>query len=84
MKGIQYTIRRVPLQLDQVLRKRAKQSGKSFNQTVIEALNLEAFGKSQPPKTEDNFDWLYGAATLDKAFYEAIADQSKIDEELWR
>ena len=84
MSKIQYTIRSVPLQLDQVLKKRAKQSGKSFNQTVIETLSQETFGSPNPPKTADSFDWLFGAGKLDEAFYEAIAEMSKPDPELWQ
>ena len=84
MSKIQYTIRSVPPQLDQVLKKRAKQSGKSFNQTVIESLNQQTFGSSNPPQKINIFDELFGAKTLDKGFYEAIEAQSQIDDELWR
>lgn len=84
MNKIQYTIRSVPPQLDRVLKKRAKQSGKSFNQTVIETLSQQTFGKPSVPKDEDNLDWLFGKGKLDKGFYEAMEDFSKIDKELWR
>ena len=83
MTKIQYTIRNIPPVVDKVIRKRSKQSGKSFNQTVVDLLSLQTFGTTKPP-TEDNFDWLYGANTLDEAFDEAIADLSKIDKELWQ
>ena len=83
MNKIQYTIRSVPLQLDKVLKKRAKQSGKSFNQTVIETLSQQAFGSPKVPET-NIFEELFGAATLDKDFDEAIEQMSQIDEELWR
>lgn len=81
---VQYTIRNIPPALDQALRKRAKQTGKSFNQTVVETLNLQTFGKPEPPRDSGNFDWLFGASTLDQSFDEAIAEQSAIDEKLWR
>lgn len=83
MSKIQYTIRSVPPQLDQVLKKRAKQTGKSFNQTVIETLNMQAFGTAKP-KEEDNLDWLFGKGKLDEGFYDAMKDMSRIDDELWR
>ena len=83
MNKIQYTIRSVPLQLDKVLKKRAKQSGKSFNQTVIETLSQQTFGSPKVPKT-NVFEELFGANTLDKGFDEAIEQMSQIDEELWR
>ena len=82
MTKIQYTIRNIPPEVDRVIRKRAKQSGKSFNQTVVDLLSLQSFGTLEPP-AEDNFDWLYGVNTLDEAFDEAIADLSKIDKTLW-
>ena len=83
MSKIQYTLRGVPPQLDRVLKKRAKQSGKSFNKMVIETLNLQAFGSSKVPEA-NVFNELFGANTLDKDFDDAIKDQSRIDEKLWQ
>ncbi len=64
MSKIQYTIRNIPPTVDRVIRKRSKQSGKSFNQTVVDLLSLQTFGTTQPP-LDSNFDWLYGAMQLD-------------------
>lgn len=83
MSKIQYTIRNIPPVVDQVIHKRAKQSGKSFNQTVVDLLTLQTFGTTEPPK-DQNFDFLFGKGTLDAAFDEAIADMSRIDGELWQ
>lgn len=83
MTKIQYTIRNIPPVVDRVIRKRSKQSGKSFNQTVVDLLALQTVGTTNPLH-EDNFDWLYGADTLDESFDEAIRDLSKIDEKLWQ
>lgn len=83
MSKIQYTIRNIPPAVDQVIHKRAKQSGKSFNQTVVDLLTLQTFGTEQPPK-QQNFDFIFGKGKLDAAYDEAIADQSRIDEALWR
>ena len=60
MNTIQYTIRKIPKATDRALRKRAALTGKSFNQTVVETLNQQLFGKSEVPKDDDNFDWLFG------------------------
>lgn len=83
MSNIQYTIRNIPQPVDRVIRKRAKQSGQSFNQTVVELLNMQIFGTS---KVEDNsnFDWLYNKKTLDRNFDKAIKDMSQIDDKLWK
>lgn len=84
MNKIQYTIRNIPPEVDQVIRKRARDSGESFNQTVVEMLSLQTFGSPTPPAADDNFDWLYGAKTLGAEFDEAIEQLSQIDEKLWQ
>jgi len=83
MTKIQYTIRNIPPSVDRVIRKRANQSGKSFNQTVVDLLSLQTFGTTKQP-VDDNFDWLFGANTLDESFDEAIKDLSQIDKKLWQ
>jgi len=82
MSKIQYTIRNIPAPVDQVIRKRQQQTGKSFNQTVVDLLSLQTFGTETPPK-QDDFSWLFGKGKLDAAFDEAIADMSRVDEKLW-
>lgn len=85
MAGIQYTIRNIPPAVDRVIRKRAQQSGKSFNQTVVDLLALQTLGTIEPPK-DDNFDWLFGAGkdSLGFEFDEALKDLSKPDPKLWQ
>ncbi len=85
MSNIQYTIRNIPPAVDMVLKKRSKQSGKSFNQTVVDLLTLQTFGTTELP--EDNgFDWLFGAGkdSLGPEFDEAIKDLSRPDPKLWK
>lgn len=81
--NIQYTIRNIPPTVDKVIRKRAKSSGKSFNQTVVDLLSLQTFGTTSPP-VNDGFDWLFGAMTLDNEFDEAIKDMRQVDKKLWQ
>ena len=85
MPTIQYTIRNIPPAVDKVIRKRAKQTGKSFNQTLVDLLSLQTFGTTKP-KLDENFDWLFGAGkdSLDESFDDAIAELSQVDEELWQ
>jgi len=83
MSKIQYTIRNIPPVVDQVIKKRAQQSGKSFNQTVVDLLSLQTFGTTEPP-TDEGLGWFFGALTLDEGFDEAIRDMSRIDEDIWR
>lgn len=82
MTKIQYTIRNIPLQVDRVIKKQSKQSGKSFNQTVVDILALQTLGTTKI-SDKDDFDWLFGANSLDQGFDEAIKDMSKIDEKIW-
>ncbi len=83
MSSIQYTIRNIPPVVDQVIRKRSKQTGKSFNQTVVDMLSLQSLGTTKP-KENNEFDWLFGSMKLDDKFDEAIKDLSQIDKELWQ
>ena len=82
MNKIQYTIRNIPPAIDQVIRKRSQQSGKSFNQTVVELLSLQTFGTVKPP-VDTGFEWLYGKNTIDANFDDVISDISRPDDELW-
>lgn len=83
MSKIQYTIRNIPPPVDRVIRKRANQSGKSFNQTVVDLLSLQTFGTIKPT-VDDNFNWLYNKKTLDSTFDQAIENLSQIDKKLWQ
>ena len=83
MSKIQYTIRNIPAPLDRVIKKQAIQSGKSFNQTVVDILAMQTFGSTDIHKV-DGFDWLYNKNTLDDSFDEAIKELSKIDKKIWK
>ena len=83
MSNIQYTIRNIPVPVDKVIRKRSKQSGRSFNRTVVDLLSLQTFGTTEITK-DDNFDFLYNKNTLDESFDKAKKDISKVDKKLWR
>jgi hypothetical protein len=83
MSNIQYTIRNIPLPVDKVIRKRSKQTGKSFNQTVVDLLSLQTFGTTDVPDNS-NFDWLFNINTLDSHFDKAIKEMSQVDENLWK
>ncbi|MEO6760808.1 MAG: hypothetical protein ABI220_00310 [Candidatus Saccharimonadales bacterium] len=84
MTKIQYTLRNIPLPVDQALRKRARQQGKSFNQTAVEALMLNVLGTTKPKPLQMKDLFGVGAELLDDEFDIAIAEQSKIDPKLWQ
>jgi hypothetical protein len=79
---MQYTIRGVPPAVDAALRKRARVTGKSLNQVVIEAL-AEGVGVNLLRKRR-NLDDIAGTWIEDKAFDEAIAAQDQIDWDMWK
>jgi hypothetical protein len=80
---MQYTIRGIPPTVDVALRERARAAGKSLNEVAIEALT-EGAGVAGTPRQRRNFDHIAGTWQEDKAFDEAIADQDRIDEDLWK
>ncbi len=79
---MQYTIRNVPTPLDAVLRRSAREQGKSLNDVAIEALTRGA-GLGERWSQRDLSD-IAGTWRKDAAFDKAVAAQDTIDEELWR
>lgn len=79
----QYTIRNVPPDVDRVLRRRAKDSAKSFNQVALEALVAGA-GKSLVPRRD--LSEVVGSLTKKEAAQLDVETklQRQIDPELWR
>ena len=80
--SIQYTIRKIPVAVDKALKQRAKITGKSFNQTVVDELqkNLQITDQAQ------DFSWLAG--TMDEVdaikFDEAIDFLNAPDPDFWQ
>ncbi len=83
MHTVQYTIRNIPKSVDQVIRKRAQESGTSFNQTVVDLLTLQTLGTTTPQE-ESNFNWLFNSNTLDESFDSALHDLNQVDTTLWQ
>lgn len=73
MSSIQYTIRNIPEPVNRVLRQRAKRTGKSFNQILIEALQRASGVVCEPEPRYTDLDWLKGTMTAEdkKAFDDA-------------
>ena len=80
---MQYTIRNVPKSLDALLRDRARKEDKSLNETVLEAL-ARAMGFSKEPTRQRDLSHQAGTWVEDPEFDQAIEDQDRIDEDLWR
>ena len=80
---MQHTIRNIPDYLDSTLREAAREQGKSLNQVMVEALARGAGVAEHRVRQRDLSD-LIGTWQEDPAFEAAIADQRRIDEEMWR
>lgn len=80
---MQHTVRNIPDYLDATLRETARKESKSLNQVMVEALARGAGVAGQPVRHRDLSD-LVGSWQPDPAFDAAIADQRRIDEEMWR
>jgi hypothetical protein len=77
---IQYTIRRIPLEVDRVLRQKAARRKQSLNRLILEELIAVSIGQ----RRRADFSDLVGQWTPDPAFDEIIAAQRQIDWEKWK
>jgi hypothetical protein len=83
MRKIQYTIRRVPGRLDGLARGRARKSGKSINETLLEALG-KGLGVPDEPVRHPDLDDLAGSWVHDPEFDRALEEMDRIDPDLWK
>ncbi len=79
---MQYTIRNVPEPVDRYLRKRARLSGQSLNQVVIEELSEKAGIGSE--NILDSLDWFIGNGGMGTDVLKALEEEDKIQKELAR
>lgn len=80
---MQYTLRNVPPLLDEALRAKAREEGKSLNEVTIEALFVGVGLAGEPVKRRDLSD-ITGSWVADPAMDEILQEQRRIDPELWR
>jgi len=80
---MQYTIRRIPRAVDDAIRERARITGKSLNEAVVDVLADGAGVKGAPRKRRDLSD-VAGTWKADRTFDSVLADQDRIDKDLWR
>ncbi len=80
---MQYTIRGVPAVVDDALRMRARETGKSLNEVVIDAL-AEGAEVTRAPRRRRDLSDVAGTWDADAAVEEALAAQDEPDPDLWR
>ena len=79
---MQYTIRGIPPTVDQALRARARTSGRSLNETAVEALT-EGLGMAGTRRRRRDLGDIAGTWRAEKAVDAALSAQDRVDEELW-
>jgi len=80
---MQYTLRGIPRELDEALRRKAKQDGVSLNQAVLSAL-ARGLGLVEERPLYHDLDDLAGTWVEDPAFDEALRAMDSVDPDLWK
>jgi hypothetical protein len=80
---MQYTIRGISAALDLAIRARARRAGTSLNETALEAL-AEGAGVTGSPRKRRDLGGIAASWKADKALESALADQDRVDPDLWR
>jgi hypothetical protein len=82
LHGVQYTIRGIPREVDRVLRRKARQRGISLNRLLVE--ELAAAGGGLPGRRYRSLEDLGGRWRNDSEFDRILAEQRRVDTDLWK
>ena len=80
---MQYTIRGIPAAVDTAIRRRARTEGKSLNEVAIEAL-AEGLGVVGAPRKRRDLGYISRTWNADHTVEAALAEQDRVDKDLWR
>jgi hypothetical protein len=80
---MQYTIRGIPAVVDSALRRRAREARKSLNEVAVEALADGAGVAGEPRRRRDLGD-IAGSWKSERIVESVLAEQDRVDEDLWR
>jgi predicted metal-dependent hydrolase len=80
---MQYTLRGIPAAVDNALRARARAAGKSLNEAAVDAL-AEGSGMAGSRRKRRDLGDVARTWKADKALEAALADQDRVDKDLWR
>lgn len=80
---MQYTIRGIPEALDDAIRERARSEGKSLNEVAVAAL-ADGLGLGASDVVRRDLSDVAATWKPDAALEEALAEQHRVDEDLWR
>ena len=82
---MQYTLRNIPKKVDQILRQRAKDQGRSLNEVALEAMALGAGVSANGVRVRHmDLSDIAGSWVEDPEFDKIMAEQDTIDPEMWR
>ena len=79
---MQYTLRNIPRDVDQALRRLARAEGRSLNEVAVDALR-RALGLTEEPVTQRDLQDIVRTWVDDPETDAALAEQRRIDPELW-
>ena len=82
-RQIQYTLRKVPLRIDQALRQRAKAEQKSLNEVTLQVIE-RGLGLAAETMRHNDLDDLAGTWVDDPEFDRAVEEMDQVDPELWQ
>ena len=80
---MQYTLRKIPAELDRALREEAKEQHKSLNQIAIETLQRAVGVAGEEPVKRRDLTDVVGTWTADPLIDAALEDQRRVDPESW-
>jgi len=80
---MQYTIRGIPPAVDEAVRQRARDEGKSLNEVAVEAL-ADGLGLGGQDIVRRDLSDVVGTWKKDAATEAALAAQDRVDEDLWK
>lgn len=80
---MQYTIRGIPEAVDSALRERARAAGTSLNEAAVEAL-AEGSGSTGARRRRRDLTDIAGTWKAERVVEDALGDQDRVDEDLWR
>lgn len=80
---IQYTVRSIPMEVNEAVREYANQAGCSLNQAAIEVMRKGAGVAGQSIRYHD-LDFMAASWVTDKDCDEALACFDQIEKDLWK
>jgi hypothetical protein len=83
MKTVQYTIRSIPPEIDRLVRKKARLTGKSINQVILDDMQSIYAPKTALTGALAGLDWFVGSGSLDDATLQALEEDDRIQKSLY-